>query len=99
MTLAENIVKFIFKVGEKIRPLTEEKGGVGGERGASELLLAGATEPGSGGLVGESDWAAEEFKACGSACVSPSKATSEGGFEEKHCRFFKHKPFSSFLGA
>lgn len=41
VTLAENIVKFIFKVGDKIRPLTEENGGVGGEKGASQLLPGG----------------------------------------------------------
>lgn len=44
MTLAENIVKFIFKVGDKIRRPTEKKRGVGGEKGekeASELVPAG----------------------------------------------------------
>lgn len=43
VTLAENIVKFIFKVGDKIRPLTEKRGGggVGGEKGASELVPVG----------------------------------------------------------
>lgn len=47
MTLAENIVKFIFKVGDKICRPTEKKRGVGGEKGekgekeASELVPAG----------------------------------------------------------
>lgn len=36
MALARNIAKFIFKVGDNIR---EEKGGVGGGKGARKTLL------------------------------------------------------------
>lgn len=57
MTLAVNIVKFIFKVGDKIRPLTEKKGGFGGDKRANEVVPFGWYR------VLESDWAAEEFKA------------------------------------
>lgn len=55
MTFAENIVKFTFKVGDKIRPLTEKKGGGVWRRERSKRARSCWQEPQSRVLEGWSE--------------------------------------------
>lgn len=109
MTFAENIVKFTFKVGDKIRPLTEKKGGGVWRRERSKRARSCWQEPQSRVLEGWSESLTglqknskqlEELGREAARVSAPQRRHQRVDFKQKkkRCWFFKHKSFWSFFG-